>query len=240
MPAIDAPIEERLIVALDVPSTGEALATVEEIGDAARFYKIGMQLQYAGGLELAAQLIAAGKKVFLDAKLFDIDATIEKAVASVVKMGVSFLTVHGNEPTVRAAVRGRGDSDLKILSVTVLTSLDHHDISAMGFECDVRQLTLHRANKAAEAGADGVIASGLEVAEIKQLQGQNLLIVTPGIRSAGVSSDDQKRVVTPEMAIMAGADYLVVGRQVVGAADRRAAAEAVQAEIRRAFNQRGD
>ena len=237
--AAAAPIEERLIVALDVPSTEEARAVVDEIGDAVCFYKIGMQLQFANGLQLAEELIAQGKKVFLDAKLFDIDATIEKAVASVVKMGVSFLTVHGNEPTIRAAVRGRGDADLKILSVTVLTSLDHHDIQALGFECDVSELTLHRAKMAAEAGADGVIASGLEVSEIKRLQGQNLLIVTPGIRSAGVSSDDQKRVVTPEMAILAGADYLVMGRQIVAATDRGAAAQAAMAEMRAAFEQRG-
>ncbi|NQV59232.1 MAG: orotidine-5'-phosphate decarboxylase [Alphaproteobacteria bacterium] len=235
---LTAPIAERLIVALDVPSVAEARAVVDEIGDAVCFYKIGMQLQFANGLQLAEQLVAEGKKVFLDAKLFDIDATIEKAVASVARMGASFLTVHGNEPTIRAAVRGRGDADLKILSVTVLTSLDHHDIQALGFPCDVRELTLHRAKKAAEAGADGVIASGLEVAEIKQLQDQDLLIVTPGIRSAGVSSDDQKRVVTPEMAIMAGADYLVVGRQIVAATDRRAAALAAMAEMRAAFERR--
>lgn len=237
--AATAPIEERLIVALDVPSVGEARAVVDEIGDAVCFYKIGMQLQFANGLQLAEQMVAEGKKVFLDAKLFDIDATIEKAVASVAKMGASFLTVHGNEPTIRAAVRGRGDADLKILSVTVLTSLDHHDIQALGFPCDVRELTLHRATKAAEAGADGVIASGLEVAEIKQLADQDLLIVTPGIRSAGVSSDDQKRVVTPEMAIMAGADYLVMGRQIVAATDRRGAALAAMAEMRTAFEQMG-
>ncbi len=237
--ATAAPLEERLIVALDLPSVAEARAVVDEIGDAVRFYKIGMQLQFANGLQLAEQLVAEGKKVFLDAKLFDIDATIEKAVASVARMGASFLTVHGNEPTIRAAVRGRGGADLKILSVTVLTSLDHHDIQALGFACDVRELTLHRAIKAAEAGADGVIASGLEVSEIKQLQDQDLLIVTPGIRSAGVSSDDQKRVVTPEMAIMAGADYLVMGRQIVAATNRHAAALAALAEMRAAFEKRG-
>ena len=236
--AATAPIEERLIVALDVPSVEEARAVVDAIGDAVCFYKIGMQLQFANGLQLAEQLATEGKKVFLDAKLFDIDATIEKAVASVAKMGASFLTVHGNEPTIRAAVRGRGDADLKILSVTVLTSLDHHDIQALGFACDVRELTLHRAKKAAEAGADGVIASGLEVSQIKQLADQDLLIVTPGIRSAGVSSDDQKRVVTPEMAIMAGADYLVMGRQIVAASDRRAAALAAMDEMRAAFERR--
>ncbi|MDP7546501.1 MAG: orotidine-5'-phosphate decarboxylase [Alphaproteobacteria bacterium] len=236
--ATAAPIEERLIVALDLPSVAEARAVVDEIGDAVRFYKIGMQLQFANGLQLAEQLVGEGKKVFLDAKLFDIDATIEKAVASVARMGASFLTVHGNEPTIRAAVRGRGAADLKILSVTVLTSLDHHDIQALGFACDVRELTLHRAKKAAEAGADGVIASGLEVAEIKQLQGQDLLIVTPGIRSAGVSANDQKRVVTPEMAILAGADYLVMGRQIVAATDRRAAARSAMAEMCAAFERR--
>ncbi len=239
--AADAPIDERLIVALDLPSTAAARAVVDEIGDAARFYKIGMQLQFAGGLQLAAELIAEGKKIFLDAKLFDIDATIEKAVANVVKMGASFLTVHGNEPTIRAAVRGRGGADLKILSVTVLTSLDHHDLTALGFDCEVGELVLHRAKKAAEAGADGVIASGLEAAAIARLrnQGHDLLIVTPGIRSAGVGSDDQKRVVTPEMAIAAGADYLVMGRQIVGATDRRAAALAALDEMRAAFARRG-
>jgi orotidine-5'-phosphate decarboxylase len=225
------PDNERLIVPLDVSSPDEARELVETLGDEVVFYKIGMQLQFTGGFALASELLATGKKVFLDSKLFDIDATIENAVRSVASMGVHFLTVHGNGKTIRAAIKGRGDSQLKVLSVTVLTSLDAHDIQDLGYNCSVEQLAMFRAEKALEAGADGVITSGQEAAAIRKLAGDRLTIVTPGVRPDGTPVQDQKRIVTPREAILAGADYIVVGRPITGAADPREAARAIIAEI---------
>lgn len=244
------PARERLIVALDVPSVEDAKALVGRLGDSVHFYKIGMQLQFAGGLAYAAELIQQGKKVFLDAKLFDIDETIERAVENVARMGVDFLTVHGNGKTVRAAVRGRGEDKLRVFAVTVLTHLDNADLADMfGSDVDVRELVRSRAEKAFEAGADGVIASGQEAALIRELVGTKLRvmdatdresrdsfsIVTPGIRMPGDAVGDQKRVTRPRDAIAAGADYLVVGRPISQHADPAAAAEAVVAEIEAAL-----
>lgn len=228
---------ERLIVALDVPTVEEALEIVEELGESVVFYKIGMQLQFAGGLSLAEQLIARGKKVFLDSKLLDIDNTITSAVRSIARMGVSFLTVHGNGKVIRAAIAGREDSSLQILSVTFLTNLDANDLADLGVENAassedaVRKYVMLRAKRAIEAGADGVIASGQEAEQIREMAGDGLKIITPGIRPDGSPLDDQRRTVTPYEAIASGADYLVVGRPITKAQDRRAAALAILQEM---------
>jgi orotidine-5'-phosphate decarboxylase len=216
---------------LDVPSVEEAETIITRLGSSVLFYKIGLQLQFAGGLPLADKLIARGKKVFLDSKILDIDQTVTGAVANVANMGVSFLTVHGNGATIRAAVEGRKRHDLKLLSVTVLTSLDAFDMQDLGLSCTVQELVMHRAKKALEAGCDGVIASGQEAQAIREMAGNSLLIVTPGIRSEGISNDDQKRTSTPLEAIAAGADYLVVGRQISTSTNPGAEAERVLREI---------
>ena len=229
------PLAERLIVALDVPTIDEARAVVQTLGDTVCFYKIGLQLQMAGGVQLAEEFALAGKKVLLDAKVFDIDETVTGTVERVADMGVSFLTVHGNGRTIQAAVKGRGDSDLKILSVTVLTSLDAYDMQDFGYECSVDELVMYRAGKALEAGCDGVIASGRKARQIRNMAGDSLLIVVPGIRSEGISRDDQKRTVTPTEAIEAGADHIVVGRQVLQASDSKAEAQRVLGEIETAL-----
>jgi orotidine-5'-phosphate decarboxylase len=233
---IDIPAKERLIVALDVPTVEEARALVRALGDSVVFYKIGMQLQFAGGIQYAQELIGEGKKVFLDAKLFDIDATIEKAAENIARMGVDFLTVHGIGPTVRAAVRGRGDSKLQILAVTVLTSLEAGDLHELGYhDFSVQDIVLYRARKALDAGAEGVIASGKEAEAIGGLAAGKLKIVTPGIRRGSDAVGDQKRVATPASAIAAGADYLVVGRPVSQAEDPRGEAELIAQEIQQAL-----
>lgn len=251
-PAGSAPIaaRDRLIVALDVPSVSEARALVERLGDSAGFFKIGMQLQFAGGLDYARELIDAGKRVFLDAKLFDIDETIERAVRNVAAMGVDFLTIHGNRRTIPAAVRGRGDSALRILAVTVLTSLGADDIADLyGAGASVADTVRKRAAQALDGGADGVIASGEEAAMIGGLvddrdragnRSRPFSIVTPGIRMAGQAVGDQKRVATPYSAIKDGADYLVVGRPIYQASDPAAAARAVVEDIERALATRSN
>lgn len=210
-------LEDRLIVALDVPTVENARKLIELLGGAIGFYKIGLQLIFAGGLDLARDLAAAGKKVFLDAKLLDIDQTVANAVENVAKMGVTFLTVHGNTPTVKAAIAARGTSRLKIFAVTALTSMDQQDLADIGSGLTIPAYVMHRVQRALEAGADGVIASGQEANAIRERVGGKLLIITPGIRSEGVAHDDQKRVATPFEAIRAGADYLVVGREILRA-----------------------
>lgn len=227
-------INERLIVALDVSSIEKARELVKRLEGMVSFFKIGLQLQLIAGLGFVRELIKDGKKVFLDYKYFDVEETIKQAVARVAAEGVSFLTVHGNGRIIRAAVEGRGDSNLKILSVTVLTSLDAFDIQDLGFECSVEELVLYRAKKALEAGCDGVIASGYEAKAIRELAHNRLLIVTPGIRPKNASVNDHKRYVTPAQAIEAGADYLVVGRPIKDAKDPRVAAERILAEMRAA------
>lgn len=236
---IDIPAKERLIVALDLPTVEEARALVRRLGDSLVFYKIGMQLQFAGGIQYAQELIGEGKKVFLDSKLFDIDATIEKAAENIARMGVDFLTVHGIGPTVAAAVRGRGEGKLQILAVTVLTSLEAADLHELGYrDSSVEDIVLYRAKKALDAGADGVIASGQEARAIGRLAAGKLKIVTPGIRRGFDAVGDQKRITTPQSAIVAGADYLVVGRPVSQAKDPRLEAEAIVAEIEQAIHDR--
>lgn len=225
-------LNDRLIVALDVPTVEKARTVVAHIGDAGAFYKIGYQLMPVGGLELARELSHAGKKVFLDFKFHDIGATVERGVASILQLGGDFLTVHAEPDVMKGAVAGRGDDRrLKILAVTVLTSLDQESLAASGISMRLEDLVLKRAGFAAEAGVDGVVASAREAKLIRARFGDALKIVTPGVRPAGSAADDQKRIVTPAAAIINGADYLVVGRPVVLADDPRAAARAIQAEI---------
>lgn len=227
--------QDRLIVALDVADVAKARALVEAIGAAASFYKIGYQLMPIGGLDLARALSDAGRKVFLDFKFHDIGATVERGVASVTRLGGDFLTVHAERDALAGAVAGRGDDKrLKILAVTVLTSLNEESLADSGIAMPLEDLVLRRAELAARAGVDGVVASAREAAAIRARFGSSLLIVTPGVRPAGAALDDQKRVLTPAEAIAAGADYLVIGRPIVAAADPAAAARAIAGEIRAA------
>lgn len=222
---------EKLIVALDYWEISDARKLVRELGDEVSFFKVGLGLQLAGGDEFAKELIRQGKRVFLDYKYYDIEETIRNAVARAAELKISFLTVHGVAGILKAAVEGRGTSDLKILCVTVLTSMDAEDIKEMGFQCDVEELVLARAKKALDAGVDGVIASALEAASIRKHTNNKLMIVSPGIRPAGSTADDQKRVTTPFEAIRSGADYLVIGRPIYAADDPRAAAKAIIEEM---------
>jgi orotidine-5'-phosphate decarboxylase len=226
--------QERLIVALDVPSVQDAERIVAQIGDAAAFYKIGYQLGFAGGLRFAADLIASGKQVFLDFKLHDIGNTVQKGVESVAKLGATFLTVHAFPQTMKAAAAGREGSKLRILGVTVLTSYDDSDLAAAGYDMGVAELAAARAEQARDIGIDGLVCSAEEVANLRSITGPRMTLVTPGIRPAGAAAGDQKRIMTPSRAIEAGADYLVVGRPIVEARDPKAAAEAIVSEIARA------
>lgn len=224
--------KDRLIIALDLPSAEEASAVAAAIGDEGTFYKIGYQLMPIGGLDLAKRISDQGKKVFLDFKFHDIGATVERGVASVAKFGGDFLTVHAEPDVLKGAVAGRGDDKrLKILAVTVLTSLDQQSLMKMGIDIPLPDLVLKRAEFAAEAGADGVVASAREAQAIRARFGDALTIVTPGVRPAGAGADDQKRVVTPADAIAAGADHLVVGRPIVAATDPARAARDIQRQI---------
>ena len=223
-------IEDRLIVALDVPSVEAAEAMIGELGDAVTFYKIGYQLAYAGGLPLIRQLADRGKKVFADLKLHDIGNTVARGVESIAKSGATFLTVHAYPQTMKAAVEARG-SNLKILAVTVLTSYDDGDLHAAGYRLSVSDLVEARAQQAQVLGVDGIVCSAEEAAHLHKIVGHQMCLVTPGIRPAGSAIGDQKRIMTPGRAIAAGADYLVVGRPIVEAANPKAAAEAIQAEI---------
>jgi orotidine-5'-phosphate decarboxylase len=224
---------ERLIVALDLPSVQAAESMVSRLGEQVVFYKIGYQLAFAGGLAFAAGLIAAGKQVFLDLKLHDIGNTVEKGVASVAQLGATFLTVHAYPQTMKAAVAGKRGSALRILAVTVLTSYDDADLAAAGYDMSVPELAAARAQQARDIGIDGLVCSAEEAAHLRGIAGPGMVLVTPGIRPAGSASGDQKRIMTPARAIEAGADYLVVGRPIVEAADPKKAAEAIVAEIER-------
>jgi orotidine-5'-phosphate decarboxylase len=221
---------ERLIVALDVPSVDEARSMVVRLGDAVSFYKIGYQLGFAGGLDYARALADAGKRVFIDLKLHDIANTVAKGVQSVARLGASFLTVHAYPQTMQAAVAAR-EGDLRILAVTVLTSYNDRDLEAAGYDTSVDALVAARARQARDIGVDGVVCSAEEAAQLRGIVGANMFLVTPGIRPAGAERGDQKRIMTPAAAIAAGADYLVVGRPILGAADPKAAALAIVAEI---------
>jgi len=227
------PARSRLFVALDLPDVSRAHAMVAAIGDAASCYKVGLELLFGGGLEFAQGLKAAGKTVFLDMKLLDIPNTVEKATANIAGLGLDYLTVHGHDrKTLDAAVAGRGTSELKLLAVTVLTSLDASDLRQQGVGgYDPVSLVVHRARLAQAAGFDGVIASGQEAAAVRAAVGPSFLIVTPGIRLAEGPAGDQARVLTPRAAITAGASHLVVGRPITAAADPRAMAQRIVGEM---------
>ena len=225
------PTRERLIFALDVPDADTARRSVEALGDAVVFYKLGLELMMAGGYhELIDWMVAREKKLFADLKFFDIPATVAAAVRRLNGRGVTFTTVHGNQGIMEAAVAAA--KDVKILAVTVLTSLDRGDLEDLGFSCDVEQLVISRARRALAAGCAGVVSSGVEAQAIRNELGPRLLVVTPGIRPVeNREEDDQKRVLTVERAFAAGADYIVVGRPIRDAGDPRAAAESIQVSI---------
>lgn len=228
--------DDRLIVALDMPTVEEARRLVAELGPRVGFYKVGLELLFAGGLDLARDLRHLGKRVFLDMKLLDIGNTVERAVANATELDVTFLTVHGHDTkTLKAAVAGRADGKVKLLAVTVLTNLSTDDLREQGSALEPADLVLRRARLAFDAGFDGVIASGQEAARIRAATGPDFLIVTPGIRLTGGTTDDQERVMTPDHAIVAGANHLVVGRPITQADDPRLAAETFLAHIAEAL-----
>lgn len=228
-----------IIVALDFESAGEALALVDRLGDRVGFYKVGMELYAAGGMETARELRARGKDVFLDMKFYDIGETVRRAVCQVARAGVQFLTVHGSTPVLRAAIEGRGTSSLKLLAVTVLTSYDEQDIEDLGYPCELSALVDLRVRRAMQAGMDGIVASPLDARRIRNIAARRIseitgpapLLITPGVRSAGSAAGDQKRVATPAEALRDGADYVVMGRQITRAADPRGEVARVLDEI---------
>lgn len=229
------PSHERLIFALDVPDAEQALALIDTLGDQVHFYKLGLELFVSGDyFELAAELKRRGKRIFADLKLFDIPPTVGRATAQLARHGVDFLTVHGNDEMLRAAVANRGKTG--ILAVTALTSLDRGDLDDLGFDCDVEQLVLSRARRAFKLGCTGVISSGLEVPALRRSVDSGLVAVCPGIRPVDNTSDDQKRTLNVEQAFRAGADYIVVGRPIRDAENPAAAAGAIQADIATRFD----
>ena len=225
-----------LIVALDLPSVAEAEAMVARLGDAVSFYKIGMELTYAGGLSLAERLVAAGKHVFMDLKLHDIPNTVERATRQIARLGARFLTVHAYPQSMKAALAGVAGSQLELLAVTVMTSYDDADLAAAGYSLGVKDLVTRRALQAKEIGIHGLILSPEETATVRGLVGTQMQLVTPGIRPAGAAVGDQKRIMTPALAIASGADRLVVGRPVTEAADPAAAASAIVGDIASALS----
>ena len=230
------PVRERLIMALDVSDFSEARALVEELGDSVIFYKVGMELfmsgDYFGFIEWLKQ---QNKKVFVDLKFFDIPETVGRAIKALSSKGVDLATIHGNDAIMEAAAAAKGD--LKVLAVTALTSLDRGDLDDLGFQCDVQALVLSRAKRALQIGCDGVVSSGLEAPLLRSELDHRLLVITPGIRPVDNRVDeDQKRVVSVEMAFQGGADYIVVGRPIRDASDRKAMAEKIQAQIQAQFS----
>jgi orotidine-5'-phosphate decarboxylase len=223
---------DRLIVALDMPEVAEAERLVERIGDGARFYKVGMELAYGSdGLSLVRRLVDAGNKVFLDLKLHDIPNTVERATAQAAKLGATLLTVHAYPQTMKAAVAGASGTGLKLLAVTVLTSYDDEDLLDAGYRFGVIELVRRRAEQARTFGLHGIVASAAEAKSIRGAVGEDMILVTPGIRPAGGAAGDQKRIATPESAIRDGADFLVVGRPITAASDPREASESIVAAI---------
>ncbi len=222
---------DRMIVALDVPTVEEARAIIKTLGEAATFYKIGYQLAFAGGLELARDLASDGHHVFLDMKLLDIDHTVTKAVENVARMGVTMLTLHAYPKAMRAAVAAAKGSPLTLLGVTVLTSMDADDLKEAGYSGTPRELVLRRALQACEAGMGGIVCSAEEAGQVRAIVGAAMAVVTPGIRPQGSDKGDQKRVMTPGEAIRAGASHLVVGRPITAAPDMPATARAITEEI---------
>ena len=236
MPDKNIPNNERLIFAMDLPDCERARQLAEELGDSVIFYKLGLELMMSGGyFELLDWMLARDKKVFADLKFFDIPATVGSAVRQLKNRGASFVTVHGNQSIMEAAAENKGD-ELKVLAVTVLTSLDRGDLDDLGFDCEVEELVLSRAKRALEAGCDGVISSGLEAGKLREYIDAKLIVVTPGIRPVDNKPvGDQKRVVSVEQAFRNGADYIVVGRPIRDAESPRVAAESIQAIIAAEF-----
>ncbi len=232
----DIPLKERLIFAMDLPDCDQARRLTDELGDTVSFYKLGLELMMSGGyFELMDWMLARGKKVFADLKFFDIPATVGSAVRQLQDRGASFVTVHGNQSIMEAAAANKG-ANLKVLAVTVLTSLDRGDLDDLGFDCDVEALVLSRARRALEAGCDGVISSGLEAAMLREYIDHRLIVVTPGIRPVDNKPEgDQKRVVSVQQAFANGADHIVIGRPIRDATDPRAAAAAIQKTIASQF-----
>jgi orotidine-5'-phosphate decarboxylase len=229
------PARDRLIVALDLSDIAAAEHAVKILGDSVAFYKIGYELGFAGGLALAERLAGEGKKIFLDFKLHDIGNTVARGVASLGRIGATFLTVHAYPQTMRAAVEGRGDADVKLLAVTALTSYDDADAAEAGYALAIRDLVRLRAEQARTIGLDGIVCSAAETALVRDVAGPAMTIVTPGIRPAGSAAGDQKRTLTPTEAISAGVDYLVVGRPVIAAKNPKEVAESIVAEIETAL-----
>jgi orotidine-5'-phosphate decarboxylase len=226
---------DRLILALDVRTVDEAKRLVDQLEGVVSFYKIGIVLHTISGLELVRWLVNMEKRVFLDLKFFDVRQTVKEAVARVADLGATFLTIHGNAEIVQGAVEGRGESDLKLLAVTVLTNLDAADIEDLGFPVALDELVMHRARLAVESGCDGIVASPNEVEAIRAALGQKPIVVTPGIRPESSAPDEQKRIATPAQAIRSGSDYLVVGRPIRTAPDPREAAVSIIREMEGAF-----
>ena len=220
-----------IIVALDLESAHDARDLVERLGGCVNFYKIGMELYAGAGVAFVRELIDEGKEVFLDLKLYDIPETVRRATVQVARTGVRFLTVHAVGSVMRAAVEGRGDSGLQLLAVTVLTSFGPEDLEDLGATQTIPELVERRARKAVSLGIDGIVASPLEAAALRQALGPKPILVTPGVRSAGAAWGDQKRVATPAAAMRDGADYLVIGRQITRAADPAAEASRILDEI---------
>jgi orotidine-5'-phosphate decarboxylase len=223
---------DPVIIALDFDSPRDADALVLALGDSAGFYKVGMELFAAAGMDYVRCLTDRGKRVFLDMKYYDIGETVRRAVALVARCGAAFLTVHAVGQVMRAALEGRGDSDLKLLAVSVLTSFDQIDIEELGHQCTVSELVAARVSQAIAAGVDGIVASPLEARAVRRTAGPDAILVTPGVRSRGADRGDQKRVATPAEAIRDGANYIVIGRQVTRAADPAAALASIHDELR--------
>jgi len=223
--------DKPVIVALDVESAVEAREIVRRIGPEVSIYKVGMELYCAAGMDFVRELLSQGKEVFLDLKFYDIGETVKRAVAQVARSGVRFLTVHASGAVMRAAVEGRGSSRLQLLAVTVLTSFDRKDLAELGYSCEVSELVSLLTRQAAQTGVDGLVTSPLEVAAVRSLAGPDSILVTPGVRSAGAGKGDQKRVATPADALRAGANYVVMGRQITRAQDPAAEVARVLEEI---------
>lgn len=223
--------QNPLIVALDVNDAEQARALLKRLGDSVSFYKVGMELYAGEGMLFVQELIASGKQVFLDLKLYDIGETVKRATALIAQTGVHFLTIHGSNTVMRAAVEGRGASTLQLLGVTVLTSFDQEDLTELGYPCKLLDLVVHRARNAMVAGVDGVVCSPRDASAVRHATGPRAIVVTPGVRSHRAATGDQKRVSTPAQAVANGANYLVIGRQVTRAADPRAEVNRILEEI---------
>jgi orotidine-5'-phosphate decarboxylase len=222
---------DPVIIALDCDSAREADALVSALGDSAGFYKVGMELYAASGMDYVRSLIDRGKRVFLDMKYYDIGETVRRAVAVAARSGATFLTIHSVGQVMRSAIEGRGDSPMKLLAVSVLTSFDQTDVRELGYDIALSDLVRDRVHLSMETGIDGIIGSPLEAKAIRAQIGPHKLLITPGVRSRGAATGDQKRVATPVDAVRDGADYVVIGRQVSRAADPAAALAAIHAEL---------